>query len=217
VVVVCAPKDFAGSCPTFLLHNSHLLQKKKTMLRRFLPVTSRKQVWFLSTTTTTTTKLDSSTSGPRAKHRLNIDKAVKKSNERQSFQYLTKQPIEILQGIGPKHAEELHSLNLKTIEQLADYKFFKLARSIATLAKVEEADGRLENTLMNLDKGLDKGNEEKSFKELLNQPVHVLQGISPRAGETLASLGVKTVMDLATFKYCEWAEAIVVAARFEDQ
>jgi predicted flap endonuclease-1-like 5' DNA nuclease len=191
------------------------------LLRRVLPVTRTQQVRFLSTTTSANDTATSSGQQQqqqqhRAQHRLNIAKAVKKSDERQSFQYLTKQPIETLQGIGPKHAEELHSLNIKTIEQLAEYKFFKLARSIATLAKVEETGGRLENTFMNLDKGLDKASEEKSFNELVDQPVHVLQGISPRAGETLASLGVKTVMDLATFKYCEWAEAMVVAAKFED-
>jgi nucleotidyltransferase/DNA polymerase involved in DNA repair len=182
------------------------------MLRRALPITKTHQVRFLTTTIT----LDSSAAGQRTQHRLNIAKAVKKADECQSFQYLTKQPVETLQGIGPKHAEELHSLNIKTIEQLSEYKFFKLARSIATLAKVEEVGGRLENTLMNLDNGLDKIHEEKSFNELVDEPVHALQGISPRAGEALANLGVKTVKDLATFKYCEWAEAIVVAAKFED-
>jgi predicted flap endonuclease-1-like 5' DNA nuclease len=124
--------------------------------------------------------------------------------------------VEILQGIGPKHAEELKSLNLKTIQHLADYKFFHLARSITTLAKVEEEEGRLDNALMNLDKGVDKAYEQKSLNDLLHEPVHVLQGISPTAGETLSSLGVKTVQDLSNFKYCLWAEAITVAAKFED-
>lgn len=31
----------------------------------------------------------------------------------------------------------------------------------------------------------------------------------------LNSLGVKTVGDLAEFKYCKWAEAFVTAAKFE--
>jgi predicted flap endonuclease-1-like 5' DNA nuclease len=148
---------------------------------------------------------------------LNIGKAVKKSDERQSFRSLTKQPVETLQGIGPKHAEELKSLNLKTIQHLADYKFFHLSRSIVTLSKVEEDNGRLDSTLMNIDRGLDKEFETKSFKELIDQPVHILQGITPKAGETLASLGVKTVQDLASFKYCQWAESIAVAAKFEDE
>jgi hypothetical protein len=106
---------------------------------------------------------------------------------------------------------------LKTIQQLADYKFFHLSRSIVTLSKVEEDGGRLDETLMNIDKGLDKAFETKPFKELIDQPVHILQGISPKAGETLASLGVKTVQDLASFKYCQLAESIVVAAKFEDE
>ena len=164
-------------------------------------------VRFLSTTTA------AASDGPQ----LNIAKALKKGDERQSFHYLTSAPVEILQGIGPKHTEELKSLNLKTIQQLADYKFFHLARSITTLAKVEEEGGRLEDALMNLDKGLDKAYENKSLNELLQEPVHVLQGISPKAGETLASLGAKTVQDLSKFKYCLWAEAVTVAAKFEDE
>lgn len=178
------------------------------MIRRVVPVTRPLQLRFFASSTPLAT-------ADRASHQLNIGKALKKSGERQSFQHLTKQPVETLQGIGPKHAEELHSLNLKTIEQLAEFKFFKLARSITTLAKVEDEGGRLEDTLMNLDKGLDKAFEAKSLNELVDEPVHVLQGISERAGETLGSLGVKTVKDLSTFKYCEWAEAIVVAAKFE--
>jgi nucleotidyltransferase/DNA polymerase involved in DNA repair len=189
------------------------------MLRRIvLVVTKPRELRFLSSSSSTTTTTSESTdpSTGRPQHQLNIGKALKKPDERQSFKSLTQLSVETLQGIGPKHAEELHSLNLNTIEQLAEFKFFKLARSIATLAKVEVEGGRLENTLMNLDKGVDKAFEQKPLKELVDQPVHILQGISPRAGETLASLGVKTVKDLATFKYCEWAEAIVVAARFED-
>mmetsp|Transcript_4584 Transcript_4584/g.8495 ORF Transcript_4584/g.8495 Transcript_4584/m.8495 type:complete len:193 (+) Transcript_4584:68-646(+) len=150
-------------------------------------------------------------------HQLNIAHALKKSDERESFRYLSNQPVEALQGIGPKHAEELKSLNLKTVQQLADYKFFHLARAMTVLSTVEEEGGRLDNTLMNINKGLDKASEKKALKELIHQPVHILQGISPQAGETLASLGVKTVEDLANFKFCQWAESIVVAAKFEEE
>lgn len=149
-------------------------------------------------------------------HRLNVSRALKKSDERQSFGNLTQQPVECLQGIGPKHAEGLHSLNIKTVQQLADYKFFHLARAMTTLAQVEAEGQRLEGTLMNIDKGVDKQFEKMTLNEMILQPVHALQGISPTVGETLASLGVHSVKDLATFKYCLWAESFTVLARFED-
>lgn len=156
-----------------------------------------------------------STVGP-PDYKLNTGKALKKAYERQSFGNLAQQSVECLQGIGPKHAEELKELNLKTIQQLADYKFFHLARSMATLAKAETEGGRLEGTTMNINKAVDKEFEKMSLNEMILQPVHALQGISPKAGETLASLGVTTVKDLATFKYCLWAESFTVLAKFED-
>ena len=47
-------------------------------------------------------------------------------------------------------------------------------------------------------------------------PVEALQGISEGAAKLLASLGVKTVGDLADSKYCRWAEAIVNIAEYEN-
>jgi predicted flap endonuclease-1-like 5' DNA nuclease len=147
---------------------------------------------------------------------FNINNALKKSGEGDSFQDLVSQPVTALQGIGPKHGQELESLGLKTIQQLADYKFFHLAKSVTVLAETEEANERTEDAVMNLHKGIDKEFQELPLAELIKQPLHALKGISPAGGELLQSMGAKTVADLATFKYCQWAEAIVVAARFED-
>lgn len=148
---------------------------------------------------------------------FNINKALKKAEEGDSFQDLTKQPVTTLQGIGPKHAEELESLSLKTIEQLANYKFFHLARSLTTLAASEEVDGRSDDSVMNFNKGIDKECQDLPLSQLIEQPTHALKGIHPdTSGQTFQSLGVKTIKDLASFKYCQRAEAIVVAARFEE-
>ena len=121
-----------------------------------------------------------------------------------------------LQGIGPKHSEQLEQLGMKTVKQLADYKFYHLSKAIETLAETEEKGNRFETSLQNLNKGLDKEFENYALQDLLDQPVHALQGLTPKAGETFASLGVKTIGDLANFKYCQWAEAIVTVAKFEE-
>jgi predicted flap endonuclease-1-like 5' DNA nuclease len=170
---------------------------------------------YLSTTTVASSDRDVASPNP-LDQKLNIGKALKKSFERESFTNLSQQSVECLQGVGPKHAEELKALNLKTIQQLAEYKFFHLARSMTTLALVEMEGGRLEGTVMNVNKGVDKEYEKMSLNEMIQQPVHALQGISPKAGETLASLGVTTVKDLASFKYCLLAESFTVLAKFED-
>lgn len=111
---------------------------------------------------------------------------------------------------------DLESLGLKTIGQLAEYKFFHLARSIAVLSETEEEGGRSDNSLMNIFKGIDKDHQHLPLKELVNVPVHALKGIHPdTGGVAFNSLGVKTVGDLAELKYCRWAEAITIAAKFE--
>lgn len=150
-------------------------------------------------------------------HQLNINKALKKKDEGHYFQDLVSQPVTTLQGIGPKHAEELETLGISTIEKLASYKFFHLARCLCELATVEEEGGRSEESTMNMNKGLDKACENLPLKEIVQQPVHALQGITAAKREIFASLGVKTIEDLANFKYCRWAEAIQTAGKFEER
>lgn len=149
-------------------------------------------------------------------HQLNMNLALIKKEEGGYFSDLATHPVVTLQGIGPKHSEQLHALGLKTLQQLADYKFFHLAKAIHTLSMVEEEESRMEGSVMNLNKGLDKDFEHFPLKALVDQPVHALQGLTPAAGENFQSLGVKTIGDLAEFKYCKWAEAIVSAAKFEE-
>ena len=52
--------------------------------------------------------------------------------------------------------------------------------------------------------------ESKSFKEIVEGPVSCLEGLTEDADSLLKELGVKTVGDLATLKYCRWAEAMVL-------
>jgi len=69
---------------------------------------------------------------------------------------------------------------------------------------------------MNVNTIVDKAYETKSLKDIVDAPVAALQGISDATGELLGHLGVHTVGDLADFKYCRWAEAIVVASQHEE-
>lgn len=70
--------------------------------------------------------------------------------------------------------------------------------------------------MMNINKILDKAYEGKSFKELVDAPVSALEGISAEGGKILEEkFKIKTIGDLAKFKYAKVAEAIVLLAEQE--
>mmetsp|Transcript_17011 Transcript_17011/g.28246 ORF Transcript_17011/g.28246 Transcript_17011/m.28246 type:complete len:156 (+) Transcript_17011:198-665(+) len=127
-----------------------------------------------------------------------------------------KKTVETIQGIGPKADLLLEALGVKSMEDLATYKYFLMARFIVTLAESETEGGRPTGSSMNIDKAVDKDWEAKSFKEIAEAPTSALEGLSEKARELLTELHVKTVKDLANFKYCRYAEAIMEAAKYEE-
>lgn len=148
-------------------------------------------------------------------HCLNINHAILKESEHRSFQSLSNDPTTTLQGIGPKTSSSLSSIGIGTIQELSAYKFYHLARAIATLAATEEEGKRASNSEMNLDIGLDKEFESSSLQDVLQLPVSALQGLSEKKGEFWKEIGVSTIQDLSQYKYCQWAESIVLVARYE--
>jgi len=146
-------------------------------------------------------------------HTLNISEAIMKGEEKESFKDLVGLSVSTMQGIGPKATELVEHLGLKTVQDLAEFKYFVWARAIKTLSETETEGGRLEGSLMNVDQMVDKAYETKTLKEIVAAPVAALQGVSEGCGTLFGDLGVKTVEDLASFKYCRWAEAIVVASK----
>lgn len=150
-------------------------------------------------------------------HKLNCSKALKKADESHSFSALAKDNVEILQGIGPARLEALHGLGIKTIPDLANYKFYHLSKAIVALAATEEEGSRHAESLMNINKALDKSHEAMSFRELVDGPVSALQGISETKAAMLHELGVTTIGDLAKLKYSSWAESIVYLSKFEEK
>lgn len=69
---------------------------------------------------------------------------------------------------------------------------------------------------LNVNNAVDKAYESKSFKELTDAPVAALQGISEETGKLLGQLGIKTIKDLAEWKYTDWARAIVTLSKLEE-
>jgi len=149
-------------------------------------------------------------------HTLNIAEAVMKDEEGRFLTELATSKITTIQGIGPKSDAVLAALKVTTVEDLATYKYFLLARAIVTLAETETENGRPTGSGMNLDKALDKEFEPKSLKEIVEAPTSAIQGLSEKARELFDELHVKTIKDLAEFKYCRIAEAIVQGSKFEE-
>jgi len=148
-------------------------------------------------------------------HKLNVSEAIMKADEGKLFSEIATSDIKILQGIGPKCEKVLSIMELKTVSDLATYNFFLMARAITALAETE-TDFRPSESEMNIDQAVDKAFESKKLSEIVDSPVAALQGLSEEAGSLLNELGVKTVGDLAKFKYCRWAEAIVTSAKYEN-
>lgn len=149
-------------------------------------------------------------------HTLNISEAVMKGDEAKQLTDLVGKSVSTMQGIGPKATAVAEHLKLETVADLANYKYFKWARALVALAENETEGGRLDGSLMNVNKMVDKEWETKSLKEIVDSPCSTLQGLSDGAGKLLAELNVQTVGDLALFKYCRWAEAILVSSEQED-
>ena len=149
-------------------------------------------------------------------HALNVSEALMKADEGKHFKDLVDMEVSTLQGIGPFSSKVLEALGVKTVGELATYKYFLLARALKTLSETETKDGRPKGSCMNVDKAVDKAWESKSLTEICDAPTEALEGIANEACELLESLGVKSIGDLAEFKYCRWAEAIVAASSYEE-
>lgn len=75
-------------------------------------------------------------------------------------------------------------LNIKTIRDLGTWKYYVMAKTIATLATVEEAgDKRADTNASNLNLALDAAHEQTSFEAMLALPPSALQGLTERCVE----------------------------------
>jgi len=147
-------------------------------------------------------------------HKMNIGAAVMHADEGKNLTDIKSSSIRTLQGIGEKFEEELKHLGLETVQELANYKYYQICKSIVTLAATETK--RPEGSVMNIDHALDKDSESKSLQELLECPLSVLQGLSEKVDGTLKLLGIHTIGELGSNKFFRNAEAITTLAQYEE-
>ena len=147
---------------------------------------------------------------------LNVNLALDKEHESKSFAEIIKLPPSALQGLAERADTMLNKFKVNTIEELANWRFYQVAKAISILSEVEEEGGRDQSGESNINAALDKEWETKSFKEILDAPLSALQGLADWADSVLKPLHVKTVGDLANWKYCRWSEALVTLSKFEN-
>lgn len=150
-------------------------------------------------------------------YQLNMNKALDKEHEGLTFKEIIKLPPSALQGLSGKADAFLAAFKINTIEDLANWRFFKIARAIVTLAAVEEKGKRPAASRANINKALDKAFETESFVNIAKQPVSAMQGLAEWADPVLKPLGAGKISQLGSWRFCLWAEAFVELAAFESE
>ncbi|HOJ64102.1 MAG TPA: hypothetical protein PLE45_06745 [Spirochaetota bacterium] len=70
---------------------------------------------------------------------LNINKCVDKAYEKKSIKEILDSPVQALQGLSDRQAELLYqAFKIKTVKQLGNLRFYKIAKAIYFLALCED-------------------------------------------------------------------------------
>eukprot|EP00187_Rhodella_violacea_P012320 CAMPEP_0184709876 /NCGR_PEP_ID=MMETSP0314-20130426/898_1 /TAXON_ID=38298 /ORGANISM="Rhodella maculata, Strain CCMP 736" /LENGTH=185 /DNA_ID=CAMNT_0027171647 /DNA_START=54 /DNA_END=611 /DNA_ORIENTATION=+ len=149
-------------------------------------------------------------------HTMNIVEGVDKEFHAASFHTLADAPVSALQGLAERADVMMAALGVKSVRDLAEWKFAGMARAIVALEGLEVAGKREAGSLLNCDLCLDKESEVKSLKEVAEMPPSCLQGLTEEADALLKTHHVTTVRKLAEWKYIHWAMAIVALAEYEE-
>merc|ERR1712226_1205482 len=131
---------------------------------------------------------------------ININFALDKEFEVKTLEVVASSPVSCLQGLAPRADDLLKYFHIKTVEDLATWKYGTWATAIRDLAETEEDGMRASDATMNIDQEVDKAD------------VAGLSGVSDAGAKVLAALGVKTIGDLGKWKYIRWSRGIVTLA-----
>lgn len=149
-------------------------------------------------------------------HTMNINGAVDQEYHHASFAEIASAPPSALLGIGKVGQETLKKLGVKSVRGLGRWKFYKMAKALKGLSSMEEKGARSEVSTLNADKALDKKHENKALADIADLPPSALQGLADWVDADFAKLHVKSIGDLATWKFAQWAEWITDLADFEE-
>eukprot|EP00929_Paragymnodinium_shiwhaense_P015471 TRINITY_DN123565_c0_g1_i1.p1 TRINITY_DN123565_c0_g1~~TRINITY_DN123565_c0_g1_i1.p1 ORF type:complete len:380 (+),score=62.87 TRINITY_DN123565_c0_g1_i1:41-1141(+) len=98
------------------------------------------------------------------------------------------------------------------LEYISGYYMQNGQRHLMCLDDIKSAKHRVEQPTLNLNMALIKEYEPEPLKTIVKSPIHCLQGLGQRKSGILRTVGLKTVQDLAQWKYARWSESLCVLA-----
>jgi len=146
---------------------------------------------------------------------MNINKAVDKDFEGKSLKEILDSPISTIQGLTDVTQDALALLNLETVRDLGNWRFYLLARAIVTLAEKEDDVHPPAERSMNIREALDREHETKTLKQVLKLPPSAFNMFPSEADDVLKKLKISTIQQLGSRKTFAWANAMVELERYE--
>jgi predicted RecB family nuclease len=127
-----------------------------------------------------------------------IVKFFDKAYEEKNILELSKAPVAAISGVSESDSEDLKkAFGIKTVEDLANNKYVKLAQGINFFST---CSGEI----------LDKEFESKEFENLAEKPVSAISGISEADSALLKkAFGIDTIRELAENKFVAIAQATI--------
>jgi len=148
---------------------------------------------------------------------MNVNGALIEAHQGTPFRNVVNMPVTVLQAISDEQAKVLsENFEVRTVRDLANWKFYQVAYSMLALTEVEEKNGRHDSSLQNINDAVDKQFEKSSITTIMEQKAQVLQGIGKFLQLQMSKkIGITTMMELANFKPAKYAAALVALADFE--
>jgi len=148
---------------------------------------------------------------------MNVNGMLVEAHQGTPLRKLVNLPVTVLKGISEKQAKVLSAdFKVRTVRDLANWKFYIIAKSIQALTEVEEINGRQDTSLQNINDALDQEFEKQPMTTIMEQKTEVLQGVGKvLQGQMSKKLGITTMKELANFKPAKYAAALVVLADYE--
>merc|ERR1712173_447495 len=143
--------------------------------------------------------------------------ALDKAMETKTLTEIVELPPSALQGLAESADAKLAKIHIHTIRDLGEWKYYKIAKAVAALAPIEEAGKRDLNGNANINSAFVKEWETKSLNEILDAPLSAFQGLASWVDDEVHSFrpSIRTIADLANWRYCQWAEAFAILAEYE--
>jgi len=153
---------------------------------------------------------------PPPGYAMNINGALADEHHGTPLRKIVDLPLTVLAGIDNEKAIAFQEFQVRTVRDMANWKFYQVAKAIVALAEVEIEGGRLESSWQNINDAVDKKFEKKSLNQIKMGKAEILQGIGKYLQGVLSDkIGVNTVMELANFEPARNAAALVALADYE--